>query len=125
MRCRLRYIIWGSVISAVLCVIVYHGCGEYRRGGRTLHVNIPFLIEPLYFLEQPLKRQGLWSTDQRAPYHVVMFALYGAMTGFLLTFILPKRVESGICIGCGYDLRASAKKCPECGLAIPEGRTGN
>jgi hypothetical protein len=30
-----------------------------------------------------------------------------------------RRPKHGLCVECGYDLRASADRCPECGLPVP------
>jgi hypothetical protein len=29
------------------------------------------------------------------------------------------RERMGLCVNCGYDLRASSERCPECGAFLP------
>jgi hypothetical protein len=43
-----------------------------------------------------------------------------------LFFRARSRARRGLCLHCGYDLRGSFARCPECGIAIPgrEGKAG-
>jgi predicted RNA-binding Zn-ribbon protein involved in translation (DUF1610 family) len=63
---------------------------------------------------------------------------YGALIvpyWFLVLVLLPlpartfraawatwRRKRKGLCVGCGYDIRASTGRCPECGEEIPKAK---
>ena len=57
--------------------------------------------------------------------HWVAIVLFGIPPLAWLAFHLRRarcerwRLRSGLCLECGYDLRASKERCPECGTAIP------
>jgi hypothetical protein len=50
-----------------------------------------------------------------APTWSVMVAM-GVLPALLLAGRLRRRIAPGACKGCGYDLRATPGRCPECGL---------
>jgi hypothetical protein len=64
-----------------------------RKGGLTYLVAIPYWVACAMCLPLPL----LWWRRQ-----------YGRRR-------LAYRMREGLCLGCGYDLRASSDRCPECG----------
>ena len=71
---------------------------------------------------QPDRAIIFWYTA--LPHWVVMLvsccSLYCGRRWWMLTRHRPGKAAR-FCVTCGYDLRASADRCPECGTAVPEG----
>jgi len=93
------------------------------RGGRLLSHNLTRL--GFYHIRASYPR-----TSPSLPPHTII--TQGAPHWFFLVPTLPyplsrvpgwlrqrRRVKRGLCIGCGYDLRGSSDRCPECGRETP------
>jgi hypothetical protein len=56
--------------------------------------------------------------------HAFFAAIFALLPGLWLRSAMRRRaiaarVKAHLCLDCGYDLRASKDRCPECGTAIP------
>jgi len=69
---------------------------------RDLSATFPHYALILLFAPLPLLRGRRWLRDRR----------------------VRRRVREGRCIHCGYDLRASRARCPECGADIADAPAG-
>jgi len=82
---------------------------KYRRvlvGMMTGAIALFFAVPGIVFLEEYANEQ-------------VLLGASGLLAGFIATLFLRKS-RPGICLGCGFDLRASLDRgrCPECGRGI-------
>jgi len=66
---------------------------------------------------------GEYNKILELPYWAI-FLLFAVLPLFALRRILRVRGRKvrGLCVACGYDLRASPKRCPECGVVIRNGK---
>ena len=58
-------------------------------------------------------RFGFWELLLTLPAPLFVGGL--AMFGCSREMLHRERRKNGLCVRCGYDLRASAERCPECG----------
>ena len=65
---------------------------------------------------------GVWMRSVSLPLWFIAAALITPTAWRLLArpgAVRRERLARGLCLSCGYDLRASGDRCPECGEPIP------
>jgi hypothetical protein len=130
-----------AAVSLVACAGVValwvrsYVAGDYVRLGSTYYVSFargdcrvvhrPWDFVPPYpfvgdiVVSMPLDRVGEYRMGSGAiyvPLWVVFAALLAAGIWARRKAHQPPR--PGLCVSCGYDLRATPEKCPECGTVI-------
>ena len=124
-------------ISVMFSIFEIHG-SKAEWGWQTAEANsYPSIPQPLSKTANGDVR--IWGTEKFQCYRVTM-KIEGARVGLyalvmphwawiILCLLLPgaraaallrsrSRARSGCCLSCGYDLRASPERCPECGRAV-------
>jgi hypothetical protein len=88
------------------------GSSDGRAIGWTAVLEIPSRLDP--------RGLHMFVHDLTLPFWLILIAL-GALPAFraLAVWRARRRRREGHCAKCGYDLRASSERCPECGTPIP------
>lgn len=94
---------------------------KWTRGWRG-----PFILASLLLVGPPISLfVGLWISGTRGEFiaNVLFFGAISLLIGvFVAKFAIERRQrellfrqQNGLCLKCGYDLRESKERCPECG----------
>jgi hypothetical protein len=93
------------------------GLNNQQGSGHVVYVSIASPSDELYtwFLIRARSE-----TIVAVPYWMIGVATLLLPTAWLIhRRALAKRHVAGECVTCGYDLRASPDRCPECGAPVP------
>lgn len=82
-------------------------------------VNVYKPIHDLQLPQKPIFEETRATAPWRLGLQIAMTAVFIALAFFRRRIqVREERAVGGLCEQCGYDLRASAERCPECGAAI-------
>jgi hypothetical protein len=79
-------------------------------------------LRALIFVGASLAAINYW--HQKVPDTAVAFLVIAVIALQLYVFFppSPRRPQRGLCPLCGYDLRATPERCPECGTVVNSGK---
>jgi hypothetical protein len=102
----------------------FAGTVEIPNGEAVFNSFPPFNVATLAGTDPQFHLLGdlgyLYDSERRILF--IPFWLIGIVMGLLSTRLIYARIKrrspkSGVCVVCGYDLRATPQQCPECGAA--------
>lgn len=97
--------------------------------GRAFDTSAPHLIGKILGLDASVwtshrPGQSIYNFDFWLPGWLLLIPLGVIAWKVRRSVVRRRRKKLGQCVACGYDLRASSGRCPECGAAIPNAVAG-
>lgn len=106
--------LWNGGMSDYPARVEWHGGFVWQQYTKTyVSFLVPGQIAPVHRLRLIVVPYWFIITAMGITPIVRLVVLIRSLTG-------TRRAAANLCIQCGYDLRATPERCPECG-AIPEG----